>query len=442
MTQTAFLIRARCLFDKELKNIINKFRNAIKCGTGEAHILLSTNLAIDFSKEIIKAALFNYVYDQQSEGNRGIYLAELIDLCEKKNKILKTIYKTLEVGEKDSTLEQAASIATIFAKRGDENAKKAVYSNFYRNTIEDASWSGARNIVEINGLDRLKYVVETIGRSLLKNADAWEDSWFVDNFQKENPSIDVYAELRKASEISRYTKKYLEEIEARKFLRKESNRPTYNYGYFKEKIDNDKTAYVSTGAVQRLSGSDLKRLADDFLKETDRIKQQKYLMVFCRVKFPYDYQPILRLAKAKNRKKDKLVRFAARSLQFFTENDIRQFALKILSETKNPDDYIDLLIGNYQTGDWALLQSIAKKQRNDDVVHSLGSSYIDIYRANPTTECKKPLEVIYRKMNCGLHRYDLVQLLIDNNVLSDKIRSEIQFDSNEETRKLYSQTVS
>ena len=51
--------------------------------------------------------------------------------------------------------------------------------------------------------------------------------------------------------------------------------------------------------------------------------------------------------------------------------------------------------------------------------------------------CIQPLEAIYKKMNCGLCRRRVIQLLIDNNVLSDKIRQEIKFDSNQEVRKLY-----
>ena len=94
-------------------------------------------------------------------------------------------------------------------------------------------------------------------------------------------------------------------------------------------------------------------------------------------------------------------------------------------------------IGNYKKGDWKLLKSLAEKYTDDDVIHSLGADYIDIYEANPTKECKEPLEVIYDKMNCGIHRKKLIRILIKNDVLSDKIRNEIQFDCNEAIRKLF-----
>lgn len=39
-------------------------------------------------------------------------------------------------------------------------------------------------------------------------------------------------------------------------------------------------------------------------------------------------------------------------------------------------------------------------------------------------------------MNCGIDRHGIVEILIENKVLSDKIRAEIRFDSYMETREL------
>lgn len=61
-------------------NLKQKFRNAIKRGTGETHLLIKENPTADFSKEIIKVALFDFSYDQQCEPSRDFYIAELIEL--------------------------------------------------------------------------------------------------------------------------------------------------------------------------------------------------------------------------------------------------------------------------------------------------------------------------------------------------------------------------
>lgn len=418
-------------------NLKQKFKSAIKRGTGETHILIKENPTIDFSKEIIKASLSNLAYDPQCEGSREFYLAELIELSGQKDKILPVIYKALEKEISDDwSTEQMFDISTIFAKQGDEKAKKAIWENYYKHAMDGADWAGRDAVVEVFGLDGLKYVAETSGKILEKNSDEWEDSFFVDNFQKENPSIDIYEELREAAKNNSYVKKYIEEIEGRKFSAKKRKKQKYGYEFIKQKIDDKKTEYISSFSTSNLSENEVKKLADDFLKETKRSKQAKYLCVFSHVKFPYDYQPVLKLAKSKNSKKDRLVYFAVEALQFFKAEDIRQFAVEKLSSTDEPEIYTNLLIGNYKKGDWKLLKEIAEKYQDDDVIHSLGSSYIDIYEANQTEECKEPLEVIYDKMNCGLHRKPLVEILIENDVLSDKIKNEIQFDCNEEVRKL------
>lgn len=421
-------------------NIKQKFKSAIKRGTGETHILLKENPHIDFSKEIIKGVLTNFAYDQQSEGSRDVYIAELIELSSKKEKILPVIYDALRTENNDDwSTEQIFDIAAIFAKKGDEQAKKAVYESYYKYVMDGADWAGQEAIVEIDGLEGLLYIAETKGKYLTENPESWIDSFFVNSFQEENSKIDVYCELRKSAESNNFIKKYLEVIEKNEFEVYKPNKnkkEKYDYQYVKDRFEN-KYLGIGPRILESLLKKDLKKLADDFLKETKRSKQEKYLRIFACVKFPYQYQPILELAKSKVRKTDRLVEFAVKSLQFFRGADIRQFALEKLSNTNEPETYTNFLIGNYRKGDWKLLKSIAEKARNNHVIESLAVSYIDIYQANQTKECKEPLEIIYEKMNCGLHRTKLVRILMENNVLSNKIRNEIQFDSEDGIRKLY-----
>lgn len=419
-------------------NLKQKFKKAIKLGTGETHILIKENPAVDFSEEIIKAAVFNFAYDAQAEGSRGSYIAELINLSNQKDKILSAIYKILKTEVNDNWgTRQLFDIAAIFAKDGDERSKKAAYECFYEHTLQGEYWAGQDSIIKIDGLKGVLFVAETVGKYLAENPEGWESSFLVDDFQEQNPSIDVYEELGKAAQDNLYIKKYLETIEARKFTVRKRRKLKFNYEFVKEKIDDQKNPNIFPFELNKLSKGDVKKLANDFLKETKRSKQIKYLHVFSEVRFPYDHQQILEVAKSENNKKDALVYFAVEALQFFKAKDIRQFAIEKLSATNEPEIYADLLIKNYKKGDWKLLKSLAEKYRSDHIIHELGASYINIYKANRTKECKEPLEVIYGKMNCGLHRGDLVKILIENNVISDKIRAEIQFDCDDDTRKLF-----
>lgn len=414
-----------------------RFKNAIKRGTGETHLLMKDNPKIDFSRDIIKAALTNLSYDNQSEGSRADYVFELIELSNQKEKIRQAILKALSTERQDTwTLDQLFDLAAKFAKQGDNEAKKAIYKRYYKKTIQGSEWVGQDAILEIDGLEGLRHIAETKGKVILKDPEEWEDSWTVDYFQEQNPSIKVYQELEKISESNKYIKTYLDTIKKHKAKFQKRERPKYNYEIVTEKINSKAIVPLPPVGAKELSKTDIKKLADDFLNETDRLKLEKYMRVFDRVKYPYNYQPLLKLAKSKNKKEDRLVEYATGALKFFTGADIREFAIEKLKKVKIPSDYLDLLVSNYKKGDFKLLTEIVGRCKNEHDIHTIVYGYINIYQANKTKECKEPLEAIYDKLTCGIHRADIIKILIENKVLSTRLKNEIKYDSYEEIRKL------
>lgn len=414
-----------------------RFKNAIKRGTGETHLLMKANPNIDFSNDIIKAALTNLSYDNQSEGSRANYVFELIELSKQKEKIRLTILKALSTERQDTwALDQLFDLAAKFAIQGDKEAKKAIYKRYYKKTIQGSEWVGQDAIIEIDGLEGIKHIAETKGKLISKDSEEWEDSWTVDYFQEQNPTINVYRELEKASKSNVYIKTYLDTIKKHKVKFQKSERTKYNYQIVTERINSKVIVPLPPSGAIDLSKKDIKKLADDFLKETDRLKLEKYMRVFDRVKYPYDYQPLLRLAKSKNKKDDRLVEYATGTLKYFSGTNIREFAIEKLKKVKIPSDYLDLLVSNYKKGDYKLLTEIVGRCKNDHDIHNIVYGYINIYEANKTKECKDPLEAIYEKLTCGIHRADIIKILIENKVLSTRLKNEIKFDCNEEIRKL------
>ncbi len=97
---------------------------------------------------------------------------------------------------------------------------------------------------------------------------------------------------------------------------------------------------------------------------------------------------------------------------------------------------MEILTSNYQSGDFKIFTEIATETNNEHKIENLAGIFTELFKINKTKECKDPLEVLYNKMNCGIHRNGIIEILIENEVLSDKIRNEIIFDSDLETRKL------
>ncbi|MEO6916509.1 MAG: hypothetical protein ABI151_13520 [Chitinophagaceae bacterium] len=422
------------------KTLKQRFKSSIKRGTGEAHLIIGSNPTLDFTADIIKSSLKNYAYNGQSEGSRALYISELILLSKKQEKIRSAILQGLASEQNDTwSLLQLFDLATILATNGDIEAKKAIYKRFFRRIIAGSDWCGYTSIIELDGLDGLKYIATTIGKALQKNPDDWQDGSIIRDFQTQYPSINSMHELAKASKENRFIKIYLDNVKRTEDSQEKYIKGIRGFSYSTvNEIINDEKRRIALTPVQAklLSKKEIKKLADDFLKETNRQKLEKYLRIFNLIKYPYHYSPILEIAKSKRRKNDRLVEFAAGALKHFTGNDIRKFAIKILGETKAPYDYLDSLVLNYKKGDSKLLTTIVNNSNNEDGVHAMVYGLINIYKANNTKECKRPLEAVYGKLTCGIHRHQVVEILIDRKVLSKQIKAEIMYDSYEDTRQL------
>jgi len=396
---------------------------------------MHSNPTIDFSNDIIKASLTNFAYDGQSENSRALYLSELIALSNQQDKIRNAILQGLATEQNDSwTLTQLFDLVKIFAQRGDTGARAAIYDRFLNHPIDNADWIGFKEILELGGLDGLKYIADKFGKMLEKNPDDWQDNMIIGHFQDNNPKINAQEELEKASKENCFIKIYLDKIKETEENANNYQREIINYKDIIEEVLLFKP-YIRLWK-RELTDTDISKVANQLLTEKNKSNQEKLLYVFTYFKFPFDSEFILQLAKQKPNSKDRIVEFAIGALQFLKSDNIRHFALDKLQTAKRPAELTNILIANYKSGDNKLLATLARKHKDEHIIENLASSFIDIYKANKTTECKEPLEEIYNKMNCGLHRNGIIEVLSDNKVLSDKIKQELKFDSNEETRQL------
>ncbi|MCJ8165961.1 hypothetical protein MKJ04_14020 [Pontibacter sp. E15-1] len=420
-------------------DIKKRFLNSLKLGTGETYLLQKEYPKADFSRQIVKGAVQNFAYDRQSEGSRANYIYGLIKKSKNRQKIEQSILSKLQVKKSDwYGLDHMCDLAVLFHKAGNQYAKEALRSRFEKNGLDEYEFCGQDQLIEIEGLAGLLTVAEVVGKTLLKDQGDWEDSYRVDSFQKKNKGIDVYLELEKTSRNNKYIKAYLTSITQNKWgLPRKRKAKIFSYSLIKERIEADKFRFISEEKANELSDEEVKRLAEDFLREKDKYKQELFLRFFSKIKFPFEYKPILNIAGGTDTRKSRLVEFAVDALKFFGGEDIRKLALQKIAEYKNPSIYFPLLTGTYREGDSSLLNEVANRSRNFDYIHSIVFGIIDIYQANPTKACKAPLETIYSAMNCGLHRYTILKILEENQVLSNKILSEMQFDSYSEIRILY-----
>ncbi len=421
---------------KETTIIKRQFFDSLKRGTGEAYLIMKNNPSIDFSTYLIKGALRNFAYDGQSEDSRAQYIFDLISISDKKEKIRKAILKGLATEQEDTwSLTHLFDLAKLFVQQGDKEVRQAIYDRFLNNSIENSDWVGYSEIIELDGLNGLIFIAEKFGKFIDKNPDDWQDDSIIRHFQDDNPNIKAFEELEKVSKTNKFIKIYLDCIKRTEESRNNYFRETQ---IFKDIIDEviNRKPFISFRRKKELTDNEILIIAKQLLKEKDKLKQEKLLGIFDKHKFPFDSNYILQLAKQKPTSKNRITEYAIEALKHLETESIRRFALDRISKVKRPEPFIDILLSNYKKGDYKLLTEIAKKFKSEHIIESLASSYVEIYKANKTKECKEPLEVLYNKMNCGIHRKYVVEILIENNILSDRIREEIKYDSYLETREL------
>ncbi|UIR54899.1 hypothetical protein LZQ00_11480 [Sphingobacterium sp. SRCM116780] len=417
--------------------IRRRFLKSLKCGTGEAYLIAKKNPEIDFSDEIIQGALNNYAYHGQVEGDRAQYIYDLIVISNQKEKIRKAVLNGLATETEDTwNLTHLFAITKLFSEQDDVEAKQAIYNRFLQNPIASSDWAGYDEILQLDGFDGLLFIAKKFGKLLEQNPDDWQDDSIIRQFQEENPNIKVQEDLLKASKTDKYIRIYLDSVKENQEIRKKYKPKTIQYHNIVDEVINSKP-YMTARRRKKLTKEEVNEIAKQLTIETDNTKIAKLLNIFIFHKFPYDSTLILKFAQQKQSFNYKIVQYATEALQHLESDNIRTFALEQINNSKNPIDYLQILISNYRVGDHKMLTDIAKKTRSGFKIEQLAIIFSDIFKANKTKACKEPIEVLYSKMNCAIHRKELIEILIENSALSKKIIQEIQFDSYLETRQLH-----
>ena len=422
----------------DIKNIKRQFLNSLKRGTGEAYLLARDNPQVDFSNQIIKGVLNIYAYDGQSENDRAKYIFDIISVSNKQDKIRNTILQGLAIEQDDTwNLTHLFALAKLFAEQGDREIKQAIYDRFCNYTIEGSDWVGYSEILKLDGLQGLIYIAEKFGKFIEQNPDDLQDDWIINNFQEENPNLKVMEILNKLAKENKHIRIYLDNIkQTKKGQEKYQAKHQAAKKQFSDIIDEILNSEHFSTFFRELTNEEVNQVATRLLTENNKQNIEKLLFIFDDYKYPFQSETILNFAKRKKNSKYRIVEYAIYALKHLKSNDIRNFALDKIQNSKNQIDYLEILVSNYESSDFKILSELANKTNNEHKIEQLAGIFTSIYKANKTTECKEPLELLYNKINCAIHRNGIIEILIENKVLSDKIRNEIKFDSYLGTRDL------
>lgn len=423
-----------------LESLKQDFKYAIIQGSGRAYLLAKANPAVDFSEYIIEAALKNFAYEKQVESNRAKYLYDLYCLSTQQAQIRHAVLQALATEQNDTwSLAQLFGLAMLFAQHGDAEARSAIYSRFLTNPIIGAEWLGAREIMTLDSLEGLEYIARKFGQVLAKDPSEWQDDDLIQFFQKQYPTVDAWTELGLLAEHDNDISRYLRNVEATVARQAADKRLVTVDPTVEEILRAPRRGHYLNFKFKKggLMSHEVHQLAERLLIEQNQNVLENLLYVFGIYKFPLAYQPILDLARQKQSSKGSSVELALGALKLLRAPEIREFALQKISALAYPAEYTAILSSNYQEGDATLLTALVDRATSEHAIEMLADSYTKIYRVNKTPECAAPLLALYQKMTCGIHRKEVVEILLENGVLPDWVKEELPFDSLAETRLLY-----
>ncbi len=191
---------------------VEKFRDALQKGLGRAVMHVREHGTEKVRNDILHACLHNIAYDHQCEESRANWLLEIINLTNDEEYYHQCILEAIPNSTDLWDTQQLVELATELARRGLEEARRAIYDKFALQEF-DEFWIGGSQIVELDGIEGLLHVAEVIGTRLLEEPDFRHDYDYlvteaIERFDKQT----VIAALEKRASENANVRAYLDAV--------------------------------------------------------------------------------------------------------------------------------------------------------------------------------------------------------------------------------------
>ncbi len=195
---------------KSEKTINEKFKYAVKRGSGEAYLIMKQNPEINFSNEIIRSVITTNAFDAQSEGTREKYYYDLISISGNKEALISRIINVLSKNLKDVwAIEQLFRLCAFFAKDGNKYASSTVYEQFYKIKVSDTPWLGEEAIIYMDGFKGILFLVEYYGKIIKNDPNEYINTGFL-YYLAQSRRSNYLLKLKEYSKQNIYVKVFLE----------------------------------------------------------------------------------------------------------------------------------------------------------------------------------------------------------------------------------------
>lgn len=406
--------------------------DSLKKGTGRALIIIRDNQDTDFSEIIFNACINALGYDPQCEGTRSEYLYEIIAASQQSVLLERKLTDAILSEEIEGwDLTQLFAIVKIFAEKGNKTARENLYKKFSLASGNDIEIS-AQELIDLDGLDALKFVAEVRGKKLLKDNSDWEDGYLLKYTKDIVPESNPLEYLEKMAVGNQYIQTYLKKVEECEQKRIPNPKTAWTYESIKKRIE--KQNYSLYGLRKWANRDIMLRIAQDFLNEKDFETSKKYLQAFAHYEFPLDFKYLIPFTQDPD---EQIRNYALTALSFFKDVQVREIALTNLNQGVDTIGSLEILANNFEEEDYKLIERILLNTNDDWEFHSISMKVHDIYDKNQTILLLNALQKCYENGHCSICRKKTVELMLRNQILPDWIGEEAVYDCNFDIRELF-----
>ncbi|GAB4528107.1 MAG: hypothetical protein Tsb0014_09250 [Pleurocapsa sp.] len=385
-------------------------------------------------QDLLSACLHNVAYDPQCESTRAEWLFELINLTNDIEFYRKNIFQALPIAQEFWDINQLYDLVSIWAKQGCLEAKKIIYQTFKQQEFNE-SWLGGEHIIAIEGIQGLLAVAEIVGARLIEDNELWEDDYLITQasaiFDKNLVIESIEKEAVNNSKVKAYldsVKTYQENTLKQKEDRKKSKNNTIDINTIIEKIEQKKyRGYVLSRFGRDATKQEIDRVFEKLLSETRKEQLIRYLHVFRYRKLPKLDIRLFDLAKSDD---EEIQLPAIAALAVNKDDSLHNLAINLIKQQPKSinNRVLKLLINNYQSDDFKIIESILNKSHDIDLRHEIGMDLIDIIDKQKTAELINCSLWVYENTPCSYCRQEILKILIESKQVSQNILEECLHD--------------
>lgn len=432
------------------------FKRFMQQGLGKCVLELKNTKNITKYKDIVLwGCLHNLSYDTQCEGTRACYVYELTTYFDDEQYFVIPMINAFErlPRRSDWTFSHFCELLRCFAENGNADAKNALqrkYDNLLSTLISKrrfTSYDFERDNFEriclaislVEGADGLLRMASDMGRLFQENPhyNGSDFDWFCScmdyGIGKKRLLSILRRESKKSQNLRCFYENYLKtQEEVKQIVRKPVAVPSIE-DIKDEVLLSGKLSPSSRVRFGRHANSDEKlKLAEEVLAEPDLDAKAELLSTFAfrNENFPLSHSAIIEYSKASH---EKLRKNAFEVLVNCQSEEVRAYALELLTTRTNLTYATEMLLCNYKTEDKQLLldelYKIRAGYKDESDWHRIGSHILGVKDQN----VKLPKEFffyIYETTLCSCCRENAVLDLSKRRLLTKEMIEECRYDSN------------